>query len=194
MKRTLIVVAVMVAFAASAASAATLSIVSNKTTYSVGETITLTVTGDDQGTTTYGIQGRINFDGSLLNLTGAPPSNGVVQTAASGPFGKFTVGTNPALDNGGAGSYLFLFNQTSGAPQDATNFPGTVAVASLIAQAVGVVNLSWETTLASDALDFFGLTNAAGTSFSIVVPEPTTAGLLGLGLIGLVLGGRRRRS
>jgi hypothetical protein len=36
----------MVAFAASA-SAATLSIVSDKTTYNVGETISLTVTGDD---------------------------------------------------------------------------------------------------------------------------------------------------
>jgi len=187
MKRTLIVVAVMVAFAASA-SAASLSIVSNKTTYTVGETISLTVTGDDAGATTYGIQGRVNFDGGLVNL------GTVTQTAASGPFGKFTVGTTPSLDNGGAGSFQFMFNQTSGAPQDATNFPGTVAIGTLIAQAVGIVNLSWETTLASDALDFFGLTNAPGTSFTIVVPEPTTAGLLGLGLIGLVLGGRRRRS
>jgi opacity protein-like surface antigen len=59
MKRTLFVVVALVAFA-TAASAASLSVVSDKTTYNVGETITLTVTGDDTGgSTSYGIFGRL---------------------------------------------------------------------------------------------------------------------------------------
>ena len=46
MKRTLFIVAVLIAFA-TGASAASLTVVSDKATYNVGETITLTVTGDD---------------------------------------------------------------------------------------------------------------------------------------------------
>jgi hypothetical protein len=180
----------MVAFAASAASAATLSIVSDKTTYNVGETISLTVTGDDGGATTYGVQGRVDFNGALVNL------GSVTQTQLAGPYGKFTVGTTPSLDNGGAGSFQFMFNQTSGAPQEATNSPGTVAIGTLIAQAAGTVNLVWHANQVDGfGLEFFGLSDAPGTSFTIVaVPEPTTAGLLGLGLVGLLLGGRRRRA
>ena len=40
-------------------------------------------------------------------------------------------------------------------------------------------------------LDFFGLTNAPGTSFT-VVPEPTTALLLAFGLAGVACARRRR--
>ena len=66
MKRTLFIVAVLVAFA-TAASGATLSVVSDKSTYNVGETITLTVSGDDQGATTYGIFGSLQYDGALVD-------------------------------------------------------------------------------------------------------------------------------
>ena len=49
MKRTLFFAAILVALAGSAASAVELKIVSDKTTYLVGETISLTVSGDDGG-------------------------------------------------------------------------------------------------------------------------------------------------
>ena len=48
MKRTLFVMAVVLGFA-TAASAATLTVTSDKATYTVGETITLTVIGDGRG-------------------------------------------------------------------------------------------------------------------------------------------------
>jgi hypothetical protein len=60
---------------------------------------------------------------------------------------------------------------------------------TLIARAIGVVEVTWDTTDPSDQLTFFGLTNAPGTSFEIV-PEPGTGVLLAIGLLSLA---RRRR-
>ena len=73
----------------------------------------------------------------------------------------------------------------------AQNLPGTLSIVTLIAAAVGVVEVSWHTASDADALNFFGLTNASGTSFTIVsIPEPSTGLLVIAGL--LCLGIRRR--
>jgi hypothetical protein len=59
-----------------------------------------------------------------------------------------------------------------------------MATVTLEASMEGVIDFTW------DRLDFFGLDSAPGTSVQIV-PEPSTALLLGLGLSGFAL--RRRR-
>jgi hypothetical protein len=59
-----------------------------------------------------------------------------------------------------------------------------------------VLTFAWRTAPSTQRFDWFGLTNAPGTTVTVtgVIPEPTTAALLGLGMIGLAVSGRRRRA
>ena len=93
---------------------------------------------------------------------------------------------NAAGDNG-VDAYSEAFNRVNlnGGPLSA----GPLSTVTLIATAVGIVDVAWETTPPVD-LEFFGLETAPGTSFTIV-PEPGTGALLGLGLVALSAPRRR---
>jgi hypothetical protein len=54
-----------------------------------------------------------------------------------------------------------------------------------------VLSFAWQSSPSTQALDYFGVTSAPGITVT-VIPEPTTAAMLGLGLLGLALAGRRR--
>ena len=144
----------MTAFAATA-NAATLTLVSNKITYYLGETITLIVLGDDQGASAYGVFGRLDYSGALLDTARAPRSRDVRAECTDGDQPPGPAGDGHAARDG------------------------------------GVANINWHTVLDGMQLDFFGLTNAPGTSFTIIpcdgcsVPEPATGALLALGLAAL---------
>jgi hypothetical protein len=164
---------------AGGASAATLSVTPDKLTYLVGETVTLTVIGDDGGASAFGIFGRLDYSGLLVD-------NGTrSQTQLVGQNGNWLKGTLVQGDDGTLAN-SWAFNQIAPftdplSPDTANNLPGTLAIVTLIATAVGVVDVNWNSDTGSGfELLFFGLTNAPGTAFTIV-PEPATAALLALG-------------
>jgi hypothetical protein len=177
--KSLLCITLAVCAMATAANAASLAVSPDKLTYNIGETITLTVTGDDGGASTYGIFGRLDYSGALVD-------NGTrSQMTLTGNNGNWIKGTLSASDNG-VNASSEVFNQIA-PPFDAdtaTNLPGTLATVTLIAMNLGLVNVTWHTVLDGFHLSFFGLTDAPGTSFTIV-PEPATAVLLGLGLLAL---------
>jgi hypothetical protein len=95
-----------------------------------------------------------------------------------------------------------MFSQTSGlnGPQSAnvTNFliarQDYTVPASLPASTI--LNWYWQTSPSTQQVDFFNFSNAVAPvpafSVAVYVPEPTTAALLGMGLLGLAAAMRRR--
>jgi hypothetical protein len=186
--KTTWIVLLAVTALASAASAATLTVTADKLTYTVGETITLSIYGDAEGATSNAIYGRLQFDGAFVN------NNTNTQKLIGGGWVKGGLGSGDD-GAGGAIDYAEAFNQVNldGGTQTATNPISTI---TLIATAIGIVYVNWNTNTGSGfELTYFGLTNAPGTVFCIAetcpVPEPTTGALLALGLIALAA--RRRR-
>lgn len=203
MRRALGLVAAVLGLATTAVSAATLTVFTTDAANNVralflpGETILLKVTGDSQGGTDIGIEGRLFWNGALTTTVVSPPGcNG------SFAFPCTTVSQGDWLPVKGSlfpsdGS-AFAFNQLSppeDGPQPATN-PIDTSVITLVATNAGVTSVTWGGTI----LDFFGIyvynygypiSVPTGHSFSII-PEPGTAALVGLGLVGIALGRRRR--
>jgi len=206
MKRTLTVI-LATFFVASGANALSLTIDTDKDTYLVGETITITATLDTAGApagsqlvnvsvnwdsavaSALGIQGTFTLGSSSQIITAGQNAGNSNLTS----FGGAVPWTGPpssgcVLLGGGAGNTCILLNQTqlAGAFQvDSSILVGTL---ELLAGDVGLLNFTLPT------VDAFGAAAAPGTNFlaAEVVPEPTTAALFGLGLLGLAVAGRRR--
>lgn len=182
MKRTLIAVAALVGLA-SAANAASVSVTSDQAVYTSGDTITLTVTATaNAGEVSTQVFGDLLVSGTGSVLGGVSTQAGLVSFGGAIPWALGVTPCSPVV--------CTAFNQIGGlSPLPVSNTPIAIAIITYTAGAAGSVDLTWDQT----TFDFFLAPSGPGTSFTIVpIPEPTTAALLGLGLLGLAVTGRRR--
>ena len=172
--------------------AATLTITSDKAEYALGETITLTVTGDAQGAADDAIFGRLDYASELAATLSAAQlalSSGG-QTWSTGALGP---------ESGGVG-YVDVFNQQIGGSQTVDG--PLVSTVQLQASPLfpGTLNFEWSVS-AGHQLDFFGLVTvtpdqpaAPGSPerpfvYSVriydpsVIPEPGGAIVFAIGLL-----------
>jgi hypothetical protein len=180
--RHLLVLAALL-IAAPAANAATLTVTPDKTSYGVGETITLSIVGDAEGASAFGIQGYLLFDRTLagfVSMSQQPLTSGTTPWLVGGALRNCE--SLPQFRPG-----CLVFNQVlpiaggSAAPDNLL-----IATLQLQALAPGVLDFSWETDTRSGLqLMFFGLAGAPGASILVHAPEPGTAALLALGLVQL---------
>ena len=170
-----LVAAFVAVTAAGAARAATLTVTTNKSTYTVGETVTVSVVGDSQGASDNAVNGVLNYSSALTDTPGAANQNLLLSGITPWIPGvlSFSDGSGELFDQSRIGSGT-VSNQLT-------------ATLVLNATGLGTVNLAW-----AGGLDFFGLTTAPGTSFTVQAPESGTALLVGVGLAALAAARRRR--
>lgn len=177
---TAVLAALGLAPAANAIVSVTLA--TGSSTYHPGDTITLNayVTANDW-------EIDLTAYGAVIYPTAAVTPGSLQQNALPG---NWTLGSlNCSAPRCEAFSQI---SEEGPVPINAEDFQiSTLSFHVLESAPLGVYSFDWQTTPASQRLDFFGLTSAPGASFT-VVPEPTSAALLGAGLLGLGLARRRR--
>jgi hypothetical protein len=156
--------------------------------------VVLTLASPDQ---TNGYQMTIGWDSTELSYIGGSLTN-----LLPGGTGWFVSGFGEALP---VGSSLVGSISAAGAPAFATNASYTIGTLAFHVEANPVNDGTSDITAYLDLPNSFSTDNIAdfvgGGSFLAttfngagvnVIPEPTTASLLGLGLLGLTVAGRRR--
>jgi hypothetical protein len=174
------------------AQAATLTMSTDKATYLPGETITMTILGDSEGAEALGAYGSVVYDTAFVSSNAGSQTQTALKTAAGVKWIRGALATD--------GVYFGTqdaFSQINGTTVAAGTTKKLTAVMTFTADSAGTASFSWLEEAGGLNLNFFGLSSNAlvNQPFSVdIIPEPSTAGLMGLGLIGLVLAGRRRKS
>lgn len=195
MKRTLIAL-MAVTFAAASANAASVVVESSSgnTISTAGGVITLSVEvtvalSDGLDSSLFGSLLYPSVLGSLVGQQGT--QNAFVPVAPGVPFGLGALSCTTAR--------CIMFSQIAGLQGaqagNVTDFVIATQNVTVPALPAGtVLTWNWQTTPSTQRLDFFGAVGAVpALSITVVpIPEPTTAALLGLGLMGLAVAGRRR--
>jgi hypothetical protein len=177
----------LVLSASRSAVGATLTLVPDSFWYAPGQTITITLVGDSQGATDNTLFAAIPVDFDVLvdphvERFMPPPQAGkdpwLVGASAPGAAVCPYQANRCMLLN----AIYPVVGQVAGV--DPANEPFTYAVFTATAGLPGVYDIDFVVTPTTQRVDFFGLTSAPGITITIV-PEPGTAGLLAVGLLGL---------
>ena len=206
MKRFLIAILGTAVMFATVANAATLVATPSSSVVAQGATVTITLVGT---TTPYDgsslpdaatqIDVRITGSGTEVSTETATGGTCVIATGCIVGAGWVVGGTQGSTVGGnfiafsqigGLVAGPLTNNMTAGVPFH-TGGSSLTAVFTVVAPnvpAYTVVNVS----LSAVGVGFLGVSGAQTLGSYTVVPEPTTAALMGLGLLGLALSGRRR--
>jgi len=189
MKRNLVLSSMMLGvtlLALSASASVSISLVAGSTITAPGGMITLTTFAtSDGGETAHSIFGAITYQDAFVNPNAAynlqaplfdTPGLLTCTTASCIAFSQVQADFVPkalGITNTPIATTTFFVDPT--AP------PGTV------------LTFSWRTSPSGQRLDWFGITNAPGVTVTVqgYAPEPATAALLSVGLLGLALAARR---
>lgn len=189
-----IAAAALVALAASGAHAASISVDvaypgwTGEDIPGPGQTIILTITATaNSGETDSGVYGELHFNQSIqfdsLEQTALQSFDGALSWVIGGASGCLT------------STQCTVFSQlgsSPGAPIPVTNTPLVIATLTFTLTSVGELYASWD----DPSFQFFGAATPPDVCIvgvgCPVIPEPSTAALLALGLIGLATAPRWR--
>ena len=174
---------------------------SNGTVLSTGDTVSITVNFDTEGAADIALLSMsVLFNDAIMSWDqGASSSPAYALYVSGGKGNQYLVPatTNLTLRTGTSNQILLDWQNTAlpGGNRDAGSFDMATLVFSVADTGDGTAAFTLSNSSPGNILqlqDGSNPANAMSGDFDVVTPEPTTALLVGLGLAGLGVAGRRR--
>ena len=172
---------------------------SNGTVLGVGDTVEVTVNFDSEGAADIALLSvSVLFNDTIFSYDGGTsPSYALYVSGGKANQYLVPATTNLTLRTGTADQILLDWQNTAlpGGNRDAGSFDMATLVFTVADTGAGLAAFTLSGTSPGNILQLADGSNPANTlsgNFDVVTPEPTTALLVGLGLAGLGVAGRRR--
>jgi hypothetical protein len=197
---TNVLAAALLLFGAAGANAYSTSMTNNwgGGVASVGDTLSVTVNfNTDGGTDVSLLSVSVLFDDAIMSFDGGTSATYALYTGGKGASYLKPATTNNGLRVGTSNQILLDWqnNILPGGAAASGNFQMSVLNFTVTALGDGQADFTLSSTSPGNTLflgdETFPTNNVSG-SFAVITPEPTTAILVGMGLVGLGVAGRRR--